>query len=161
MAPRIKGSDTKPSPSTYWDRFRLLIQKHPVQEVIRHLPTLAEILVRATGGDLTGVLGGILRAIGGFGDARAQSMGAADDQLLSILSTQGQLAVRCEILEKTNEEIRSEVAVLASQNSALRNEVQKLEAGIEFLRNRNTYLAWSVLIAFLTACSAFAWKFAH
>jgi hypothetical protein len=161
MTPKVKGSDAKSGPSNYWERFRLLIQKHPVQEVVRHLPTLAEILVRATGGDLAGVLGGILRAIGGFGDARTHSMEPAEAQLRSILSTQEQLAIRCETLEKVNENIRGEVAVLADQNSTLRNEVQKLEAAIESLRNRNTYLAWSVLIAFLLACSAFAWKFAH
>jgi hypothetical protein len=154
-------TNTKRSPSNYLERFRLLFQKHSFKEVVRHLPVLAEILVRTAGGDVPGVVGGLLRAIVGLSDGRERAAGPREDRFLSLLTEGEQLTARCEMLEQANEKLRSEVAGLTVQTKLLSDELRNLKIEMESLKKRNAYLAWGLLIVFLVACSALAWKFFH
>ena len=154
-------TNTKRGPSNYLERFRLLFQKHSFKEVVRHLPALAEILVRTAGGDVPGVVGGLLRAIVGLTDGHERATGHREDRFLSLLTEREQLTARCEMLEQANEKLQSEVAGLTARTRLLSDELRNLKIELESLRKRNAYLAWGLLIVFLVASSALAWKFSH
>lgn len=148
-------------PSSYLGRIRNLFQKYPVHEVLRHLPLLAEIFVAAAGGNAGGAVIGALRAlgVGKLSERRGEVSKVNGDELAAAIVAQEQLASRVEMLERTNQTLRSEVGNLVSQVSSMSRTILTLESEIQLLRKRNAYLGWGLLTVCLVVCAALAWRF--
>jgi hypothetical protein len=147
---------TKHNPSTYVERFQLMLRKHSVQEVVRHLPAFAEILIRAAGGDAPGVATKVLGLVGAFGTT-GPNQGCSD----SVAKRQEQLADRCKKLEEENEKIRAEVGSLATEVSLAKAEATTFRNEVQVLRTRNQYLSLGLFIVFLLTLGQLVWRFLH
>jgi hypothetical protein len=155
MTLAIKVRGKKHDPSTYIERFRRLFRTH--KGVVRHLPAIAEILIRAAGGDAPGVAKKIiLGLVGAFGTS-----GPNDESAFSFASRQNQLADRCKILEDENEKIRAEVACLTTEVSLSKAEAKMFRAEVQVLRKQNQYLSLGLLVVFLLTLGQLVWRFVH
>lgn len=145
----------------YVERVRMLFRKHPVAKILRHLPALAEIVVRAGSGDSSGAAISALRALGiGRSSTERRNAASADDgQIAAVLDANELFRERVQTLERANEKLRSEVLGLTDQVSALNREMKNLENEVVFLRTRSAYIGWGLVAVFLLACSGIALKF--
>jgi hypothetical protein len=150
------------NPPSLVERVRVLLRKRSFKDVARHLPTLIRILTQGLGGDIPGAIGSAIHAIAIAGiQTRDRTTGATDEKLLLLADQQAELAIRCEILEQENQKLGSAVVLLADQAAALNRDVQGLKTEVGYLRRRNVYLSWALIVVLLVACSALAWSFKH
>jgi hypothetical protein len=151
--------------SGWLERIRTLPHKHSIKRISHHVPALLRIIAQATGVDLTISAANAVAALLELATSASRMSNrdgeSSADELLSLAATQGQLAGRCELVERTQEKLRNEVTSLGDRTNVLTRDLEDLAGEIASLRRRNVYLGWGLLITFLVSCSAMAWKVVH